>query len=86
MDPEMEYLQKSVNPILEPLVIDLLIHRPENPAEFIHDWIEKNCGVGKKSVSESKIVDNISQTIVAVGATTNVEKTNPAKKTTAVLF
>ena len=63
----MEYLAANINPILEPLVVDLLIHRPADPAQFIADWIQKNHGkkpdvrnedwIEKKPVQES--VENI---------------------------
>lgn len=36
-----EYLKTYVHPILEPLVVDLLIERPNEPLEFIKEWADK---------------------------------------------
>jgi hypothetical protein len=87
MEPEMEYLQKVVNPILEPLVVDLLIHRPTSPAEFIHGWIEKNClhkhSAGTSGVTDSKIVDAISQAIIGENSP---EKPEPRKRSVSLGF
>ena len=51
----MEYLQKTVNPVLEPLVIDLLSQRPKNVPEFIHDWIEKKYLQKDKQPKEAEL-------------------------------
>ena len=41
MDPGLEYLNEKINPILEPLVIDLLAQQPSEPVEFIFEWLEQ---------------------------------------------
>jgi hypothetical protein len=34
-----EYLKNIVHPILEKLVVDLLINRPQEPLQFMQNWI-----------------------------------------------
>jgi len=53
METDIEYLQKNVNPILEPLVIEILANRPKNIPEFINEYINKK--FLQKSIDEPKI-------------------------------
>lgn len=44
MDPNRQYLASKINPILEPLVADLLLQKPADPAEFIITWMHQKYG------------------------------------------
>ncbi|CAD7938950.1 unnamed protein product [Amoebophrya sp. A25] len=37
----MLYIQEKVNPVLEQLVTQLLLDRPEDPAEFMLAWLKE---------------------------------------------
>ncbi len=41
MDPTKQYLSSKLNPILEPMVTQILVEKPNNPAEFMIKWLEK---------------------------------------------
>lgn len=44
MDANNQYLAAKINPILEPLVTELLIAKPSNPAEFMIKWLQSKYG------------------------------------------
>lgn len=54
MDPHKEYLTTKVNPVLEPLLVDIYSKKPNDPLQFIIDWLEKRISHGKE---ERKKVD-----------------------------
>lgn len=41
----MEYLTTKVTPVLEPLILELLAHRPADTLAFMAEWIQKRRGV-----------------------------------------
>lgn len=47
------YIQTKVNPILEQLVTQLLMDRPEDPAAFMLNWLRANSSAGADGNAES---------------------------------
>ncbi len=41
MDPHKQYLALKVNPVLEPMMTELLMQKPADPVAFIIAWLEK---------------------------------------------
>jgi len=46
-----EYIQSKVNPILESLVTEVLLERPDNPVPFMVRWLAERTKQGKDSLS-----------------------------------
>jgi len=45
-----EYIQSKVNPILENLVTEVLLERPDNPVPFMVRWLAERSKAGKESL------------------------------------
>lgn len=45
-----EYIQSKVNPILENLVTEVLLERPDNPVPFMVRWLAERSKTGKESL------------------------------------
>ena len=41
MDANKQYLANKLNPILEPLVTEILVSKPNDPIDFMLEWIRK---------------------------------------------
>ena len=50
-----EYLKKKVSHILEPLVKNILIHKPDNPHEFMIKWLHDNYGSSAASATKERL-------------------------------
>eukprot|EP00438_Fugacium_kawagutii_P007913 Skav203695 [mRNA] locus=scaffold259:265650:268708:+ [translate_table: standard] len=46
----LRYVQSKVNPILENLVTEVLLERPENPVPFMVRWLAERSKAGKESL------------------------------------
>eukprot|EP00933_Yihiella_yeosuensis_P006834 TRINITY_DN111647_c0_g1_i1.p1 TRINITY_DN111647_c0_g1~~TRINITY_DN111647_c0_g1_i1.p1 ORF type:complete len:403 (-),score=137.54 TRINITY_DN111647_c0_g1_i1:145-1353(-) len=46
-----EYIQSKVNPILESLVTEVLLERPENPVPFMVRWLAERSKTGKNALN-----------------------------------
>jgi hypothetical protein len=44
MIEKQQYLETNVKPILENIVFHILSDRPENPANYMIDWLQKTGG------------------------------------------
>ncbi len=55
MDPEMEYLEKRVEPVLEPLVVDILAQRPADVPRFICEWMQQHYGCVGADLSGARV-------------------------------
>jgi len=53
MDANKTYLATKLDPILEPLVTELLLNKPSDPIEFMIKWLENK---QKKNKSDGKQV------------------------------
>jgi len=49
-----QYIKAKLSNILEPLVTEILAHKPENPAHFMINWLEDHFGRATKSSSATK--------------------------------
>ena len=47
MDANKQYLATKLNPILEPLITDILATKPNDPVSFMIDWLRKKFSRGK---------------------------------------
>ena len=41
---QKEYLEKKIKPIMENLIFQLVLERPEDPTAFMVDWLQKTAG------------------------------------------
>ncbi|CAI2371683.1 unnamed protein product [Moneuplotes crassus] len=48
-----EYLENKVNNILEPMMVQLVSVKPDNPTEYMINWIKQNYG-NRKSINQGK--------------------------------
>ena len=55
MDPTKQYLATKLNPILEPLVTEMLSQKPNDPVEFMIAYLKKLQKPGKGRVSTTGI-------------------------------
>ena len=51
IDVATDYVESNISGLLEKMTIEILINKPEQPVEFMIDWLEKN---GEKAYSEAK--------------------------------
>ena len=49
-----EYLDKKIKPIMEDLISQLAIERPEEPTSFIVNWIENSAGYKPQGLNEEE--------------------------------
>ena len=49
---KQEYLEKKIKPIMDELVSQLAIERPEDPIRFIVNWIDKTGGYTTEGLNE----------------------------------
>lgn len=49
-----EYIQAKINPILEKLVVDALLQKPENVIDFMIKWLQDNGHKYQSSASPQK--------------------------------
>ena len=40
-----EYLENRIKPIMENLIVQLVLERPEEPTAFMVDWLQKTAGI-----------------------------------------
>ena len=41
---KQEYLETKIKPIMENLIFQLVLERPEEPAVYMIDWLQKTAG------------------------------------------
>ena len=41
---KQEYLETKIKPIMENLIFQLVLERPDDPAVFMIDWLQKTAG------------------------------------------
>ena len=41
MEENMKYMKEKVNTMLNEMVSELLIHKPDDPVPFMIDWVKK---------------------------------------------
>ena len=51
---KQEYLETKVKPILENLIFQIICEKPNNPVEFMVDWLEKTGGFNKNGLTEAE--------------------------------
>ena len=51
---KQEYLEKKIKPIMDELVSQLAIERPEDPVRFIVNWIDKTGGYTTEGLNEQE--------------------------------
>jgi cAMP-dependent protein kinase regulator len=51
---KQEYLEKKIKPIMDELVSQLAIERPEDPIRFIVNWIDKTGGYTTEGLNEQE--------------------------------
>ena len=51
---KQEYLEKKIKPIMDELVSQLAIERPEDPIRFIVNWIDKTGGYTPEGLNEQE--------------------------------
>ena len=56
-----EYIEKYLNPILHPLLAELLVHRPTDPVTFMINWLRNKYNIlsPKESIEEVKFDEEI---------------------------
>lgn len=45
-DPHTDYLEKMLTPLVEDMITECLIHKPDDPIDFMIAWLEKKKGSG----------------------------------------
>ena len=63
MDEQKKYLETKIRPIMEELISQLSIERPENPIRFIVNWIERTGGYKTSGLTpeESKEMEQLKE-------------------------
>jgi len=56
MDANKQYLLNRINPLLEPLITDILASKPDDPIPFLIDWLHKRSNKNKQNLEEEKVV------------------------------
>ncbi len=51
---KQEYLEKKIKPIMEDLLSQLAIERPEDPVRFIVNWIDRTGGYSPNGLNEAE--------------------------------
>ncbi len=51
---KQEYLEKKIKPIMEDLISQLAIERPEDPIRFIVNWIDRTGGYTQSGLNEQE--------------------------------
>ena len=46
-----EYLENRIKPIMENLIVQLVLERPEEPTAFMVDWLQKTAGEEKEEIA-----------------------------------
>jgi len=73
-DNRVEYLKNNVNPILEPMLLDILSQRPTNILDYMIDYLTKKRNETHKSNEEDKkspIIEHASKTKKQVQVTSD---------------
>ena len=52
---KQEYLETKVKPIIENLIFQLICERPDNPADFMVNWLQKTGGFNPNGLTESEV-------------------------------
>ena len=56
METSKDYLAQNVTPIMELLMFDLLMHKPEDPLDFMINWLKESKGNTKGMVLNEIII------------------------------
>ena len=48
------FIDKKVNPILEKMILDLLLKKPDSVCDFIMDWVKTQGRIIEKEIMEKK--------------------------------
>src|SRR5690606_20106583 len=61
MKEKEEYLENTIKPIMENLIFQLVLERPEDPANYMIDWLQKTGGytVNGLTIEEKEELDNL---------------------------
>ncbi len=49
---KQEYLETKVKPIIENLVFQMICEKPENPVDFMVNWLQKTGGFNPNGLTE----------------------------------
>ena len=52
---KQEYLETKVKPIIENLIFQLICERPDNPVEFMVNWLQKTGGFNPNGLTEIEV-------------------------------
>ena len=52
---KQEYLETKVKPIIENLIFQLICERPENPVDFMVNWLQKTGGFNPNGLTEIEV-------------------------------
>ena len=52
---KQEYLETKVKPIIENLIFQLICERPENPVDFMVNWLQKTGGFNPNGLTELEV-------------------------------
>ena len=52
---KQEYLETKVKPIIENLIFQLICEKPDNPVEFMVNWLQKTGGFNPNGLTEIEV-------------------------------
>jgi len=52
---KQEYLDNKVKPILENLVFQIICEKPENPVDFMINWLQKTGGYNPNGLTDKEM-------------------------------
>ena len=52
---KQEYLEMQIKPIIENLVFQILCEKPDNPVEFMVNWLQKTGGYNEDGLTEIEV-------------------------------
>ncbi len=52
---KQEYLETKVKPIIENLIFQLICERPDNPVDFMVNWLQKTGGFNPNGLTEIEV-------------------------------
>ena len=48
-DPHVEYIEKWLTPVVEDMITEVLLNKPEDPIEFMINWLQNKKGSASDS-------------------------------------
>ena len=52
---KQEYLEKKIKPIFENLVFQIICEKPENPVDFMINWLQKTGGYNTNGLTDKEM-------------------------------